>query len=220
VAFVSTLGASNANSFLSVATATTLLGELPVSAGITAWIALTATQKEQTLVAATMSINPLRYKGRVATAEQSLSWPRLIKIDGRQLASDDLPLDFEVAVAYMAAYLGSSGGYTAVAVNDGGATLLSTNQYDEVELGNGELRVKYKNQGDAPQTGIDYIPPFAMDILSRYILDASFNQPYVTRSSTARIDPYYANASFRPSRIRVAGDQVFPARGGWASNPL
>ena len=193
MAFVSTLGASNANSFLSVAAATTLLNELPVSAGITAWIALTATQKEQTLVAATMSINPLRYKGRVATAEQSLSWPRLIKIDGRQLASDDLPLDFEVAVAYMAAYLGSSGGYTAV---------------------------KYKDQGDVPQTGIDYIPPFAMDILSRYILDASFNQPYVTRSSTARIDPYYANASFRPSRIRVAGDQVFPARGGWGSNPL
>lgn len=220
MAFVSTLGASNANSFLSVAVATTLLGELPVSAGITAWLALSNTQKEQTLVAATMSINPLRYKGKVATAEQSLSWPRLIKIDGRQLASDDLPLDFEVAVAYMAAYLGSGGGYTAVAANDGGATLLSTNQYDEVELGNGALRVKYKDQGDVPQTGIDYIPPFAMDILSRYILDASFNQPYVTRSSTARIDPYYGNAAFRPNRIRFAGGQVFPARGGWGSNPL
>lgn len=220
MAFVSTLGASNANSFLSVASATTLLGELPASAGVTAWLALTTTQKEQTLVAATMSINSLRFKGRVATAEQSLSWPRLIKIDGRQLASDDLPLDFEVAVAYMAAYLGSSGGYTAVAENDGGATLLSTNQYDEVELGNGALRVKYKNQGDIPQTGIDYIPPFAMDILSRYILDPSFNQPYLTRPSTARIDPHYGNAAFRPNRIRVVGGQVFPSYGGWGSNPL
>lgn len=220
MAFVSTLGASNANSFLSVASATTLLGELPASAGVTAWLALTTTQKEQTLVAATMSINSLRFKGRVATAEQSLSWPRLIKIDGRQLASDDLPLDFEVAVAYMAAYLGSSGGYTAVAENDGGAALLSTNQYDEVELGNGALRVKYKNQGDIPQTGIDYIPPFAMDILSRYILDPSFNQPYLTRPSTARIDPYYGNAAFRPNRIRVVGGQVFPSYGGWGSNPL
>lgn len=220
MAFVSTLGASNANSFLSVANATTLLGELPVSAGITAWIALNTTQKEQTLVAATMTINPLKFKGRVATSEQSLSWPRFIKIDGRQLPSDDLPLDFEVAVAYMAAYLGSGGGYTAVAANDGGATLLSTNQYEEVELGDGALRVKYKNQGDIPQTGIDYIPPFAMDILYRYIVDPGFNQPYLTRSSTARVDPYYAGAAFRPSRIRVVGGQVFPARGGWGSNSL
>jgi len=220
VAFVSTLGASNANSFLSVANATTLLGELPVSAGITAWLALNTTQKEQTLVAATMTINPLKFKGRVATSEQSLSWPRLIKIDGRQLPSDDLPLDFEVAVAYMAAYLGSGGGYTAVAANDGGATLLSTNQYEEVELGDGALRVKYKNQGDIPQTGIDYIPPFAMDILYRYIVDPGFNQPYLTRSSTARVDPYYAGAAFRPSRIRVVGGQVFPARGRWGSNSL
>jgi hypothetical protein len=220
VAFVSTLGASDANSFLSVARATTLLGELPVSPGVTAWIALTNTQKEQSLVAATMSINPLRFKGTVATAEQSLSWPRQIKVDGRQLSLTELPLDFEVAVAYMAAYLGSGGGYTSVAANDGGSTLLSTNQYDEVELGNGALRVKYKNQGDIPQTGIDYIPPFAMDILSRYMNDPSFHQPYLTRSSTARIDPYYSNTAFRPSRIRVVGGQVFPARGGWGTNPL
>lgn len=220
MAFVSTLGASNANSFLSVASATNLLGELPPSPGITAWLALTTTQKEQTLVASTMSINSLRYKGRVATSDQSLSWPRLIKVDGRQLPTDDLPLDFEVAVAYMAAYLGTTGGYTAVATNDGGATLLSTNQYDEVELGDGALRVKYKDQGDVPQTGIDYIPPFAMDILSRYILDPSFNQPYLSRSSTARINPYYSNPAFMPNRIRVVGNQVFPATGGWASNPL
>lgn len=220
MAFVSTLGASNANSFLSVASATTLISELPVSGGITAWLALNTTQKEQALVAATMSVNSLRYKGTVATAEQSLAWPRLIKVDGRQLSSSELPLDFQIAVAYMAAYLGSSGGYTAVAENDGGATLLSTNQYEEVELGNGDLRVKYKNQGDTPQTGIGYIPPFAMDILSRYMMDPSFNQPYLSRSSTARIDPYYGNSAFRPSRIRVVGGQVFPARGGWGSNPL
>lgn len=219
MAFVSTLGAANANSFISVARATTLLGELPVSAGITAWLALNNTQKEQTLVAATMTINPFKWKGYVADAAQSLSWPRLIKIDGRQLATDELPIDFEIAVAYMAAFLGSGGGYTAVAANDGGATLRSTNQYDEVELGDGALRVKFK-QGDMPQTGVDYIPPFAMDILYRYMIDSSFHQPYVSRTSTARIDPYYGAGAFRPNRIRFAGGQVFPATGGWASNPL
>jgi hypothetical protein len=219
MAFVSTLGASDANSFLSVARASSLLGELPASAGITAWLALTTTQKEQSLVAATMTINPLKWKGYVADASQSLAWPRLIKVDGRQLPTDELPIDFEISVAYVAAFLGSSGGYTAVAANDGGASLRSTNQYDEVELGDGALRVKFK-QGDIPQTGVDYIPPFAMDILQRYITDPSFHQPYVSRTSTARIDPYYGGNGFRPRRIRFAGGQVFPATGGWYSNPL
>lgn len=220
MAFVSTLGASNANSFLSVADATNLLSELPASPGITAWLALTTTQKEQTLVAATMTINPLKFKGRVATEDQSLSWPRLIKVDGRQLSSDNLPLDFEVAVAYMAAYLGSAGGYTAVAENDGGASLLSTNQYEEVDLGNSSLRVKYKNQSGVPQTGINYVPPFVMDILHRYMMDSSFSQPYLSRPSTAKINPYSGSAAFRPNQIRTVGGQVFPSSGGWYSNPL
>jgi hypothetical protein len=219
MAFVSTIGASDANSFLSVARASTLLGELPASAGITAWLALTTTQKEQTLVAASMTINPLKWKGTVATQEQSLAWPRRMKIDGRVLPYDELPIDFEIAVAYMAGFLGSGGGYTAVAVNDGGASLRDTNQYEEVELGDGALRVKFKG-GDAPQTGMDYIPPFSMDILSRYAIDSSFNQPYVTRDSVARLDPYYGNSAFRPNRIRVVGSQIYPSYGGWASNPL
>lgn len=218
MAFVSTLGAEDANSFLSVARATTLLGDLPVSAGITAWMALSDTQKQQTLVAATLTINPLKWKGVAATSTQSLSWPRLINADGRQLPTDELPIDFEIAVAYMAAFLGSGGGYTAVSANDGGASLLSTNQYQEVNLGDGALQVKFKG-GDAPQTGVDYIPPFAMDILHRYMVDPSFNQPIVTRRSAARIDPYYGGL-YSPRRIRFANGQVFPATGGWASNPL
>lgn len=219
MAFVSTLGSSTANSFLSVARAVSLLGEIPASAGVTAWLALGNTPKEQTLVAATMTINPLKWKGVVATQDQSLSWPRIIKVDGRQLPTDSLPIDFEIAVAYMAAFLGSGGGYTAVAVDDGGASLRSNNQYEEVELGDGALRVKFK-QGDNPQTGIDYIPPFSMDILYRYMVDASFNQPYVSRDSVAKVDLYYGNSAFRPNRIRVVGGQVFPSYGGWASRPF
>jgi hypothetical protein len=63
MAFVSTLGAPDANSYLSVAKATTLLSELPASTGVSSWLALTNTQKEQSLVAATMAINPLHWKG-------------------------------------------------------------------------------------------------------------------------------------------------------------
>ena len=220
MAFVSTLGADNANSFISVARATSLLGELPASPGITAWLALTDGAKQQTLVAATMSVNPLKWKGAVATSEQSLAWPRLIKIDGRMLPNDELPLDFEIAVAYMAAFLSTNGGYTGIAAdNDGGVTLRQNDQYSEVEMGSGALRVKYKDDKSL-QSGFDFIPPFTMDILSKYIIDSSFNQPVVTRRSVARIDPYYAAGAFRGSRIRFSGGQVFPVYGGWASNPL
>lgn len=220
MAFVSTLGADNANSFISVARATSILQDLPTSPGILTWLDLTETQQEQTLVAATMSINPLKWKGFVSTSEQSLAWPRRIKIDGRMLSAEDLPLDFEVAVAYMAAFLSTNGGYTGIAADsDGGVTLRQNDQYSEVELGSGALRVKFK-EDDSLQSGFEYIPPFAMDILSKYIIDSSFNQPYVTRDSTARVNPYYGAAAYSGSRIRVSGGRVFPAYGGWASNPL
>lgn len=219
MAFVSTLGASDANSFVSVARASSLLTELPDSPGVVSWLALTTAQKEKTLVAATMTINPLRWKGFIATADQSLAWPRKIKIDGRRLPIDELPLDFEYAVSYMAAFLTTTGGYTGIPTgNDGGVELKQNNQYEEVELGSGALRVKFKDE-DQGQSGFEYIPPFVMDILSKYIIDSSFNQPYVSRTSTARITPFYSGAAYG-RRIRIAGGMVFPAYGGWASNPL
>lgn len=219
MAFVSTLGANNQNSFISVSRANSLLAELPDSPGVISWLALTDAQKEKTLVAATMTINPLRWKGFVATPTQSLAWPRRIKVDGRRLPIDELPLDLEYAVAYMAAFLTTSGGYTGIQTgNDGGLQLQQNNQYEEVELGSGALRVKFKDE-DQGQSGFEYIPPFVMDILSKYIIDSSFNQSYVSRTSSARITPFYSGAAYG-RRIRVAGGAVFPVYGGWYSNPL
>lgn len=223
MAFVSTLGAVDANSFISVARATSLLEGLPASPGIESWLLLSDSEKEQTLVAASMSINPLKWKGAPASRSQSLAWPRVIKVDGRFLDRDALPLDFEIAVAYMGAFLTTSGGYTGIgADNDGGVTLRQNEQYEEVNLGSSSLQVKYRDR-ESVQSGFDFIPPFAMDILSKYIVDASFNQPRVSKSSVARIDAFYAGGAFRGrggSRIRFSGGQVFPAYGGWASNPL
>ncbi len=220
MAFVSTLGASDANSFISVARATSLLEGLPASPGIESWLALSNTEKEQTLVAASMSVNPLKWKGVASQGGQSLAWPRIIKIDGRFLDREALPLDFEIAVAYMAAFLTTNGGYTGIAAdNDGGVGLRQGEIYEEVNLGSSSLEVKYRDRTSA-QSGFEYIPPFAMDILSKYIIDSSFNQPKVTKGSVAHIDPFYGAGAFRGRRIRFSGGQVFPAYGGWASNPL
>lgn len=220
MAFDSTLGASNATSFVSVARATSLLSDLPQSPGIASWLALNTTQKEQTLVAATMTINPLKWKGTIKDPSQSLAWPRYISIDGRMLSIDELPLDFEIAVSYMAAFLTTTGGYTGIdSENDGGVSLREDEQYDEVNLGGGALQIKYRDR-DSMQSGFEFIPPFAMDILSKYIIDSSFHQSTLTKSSVARIDRYYASSAFRGRRISFSGGKVFPVYGGWASNPL
>lgn len=219
MAFVSTLGAADANSYLSVARAVLLAGDLPASDGLNAWLSLTTANKEKTLVASTLVINSLRWKGRPLTQDQSLAWPRQIAVDSRVLSTEELPLDFEFAVVYMAAFLGQNGGYTAVAQNDGGAALRATNQYDEVELGDGALRVKFKTD-DSLQSGFEYIPPFSMDILRKYIIDENFSQPYFLKTSNARVNRYRGVGAFQPSRVRVSNGQIFPAYGGWASNPL
>lgn len=218
MALVSTLGASDANSFLSVARATALLSDLPTSEGITSWLALSDAQKEKTLIAATMSVNPINWKGRPTAGDQSLAWPRIIRVDHFYLPTDELPVDFEIGVAYMAAFLGSSGGYTAVTDADGGNTMKQNDQYDEVELGNGALRVKFK-QSETLQSGIQYIPPFSMDIFSRYSLSSDFSQPTVMRRGPANINPYAPFAP-RQSNTRFVNGQVYPRSGGWYSNPL
>ena len=219
MAFVSTLGAADANSFLSVERASALLQDLPPSAGVSSWLGLTTTQKEQTLVAATMAINPLHWKGNPVNGTQSLSWPRVIAADHFYRPTDELPIDFEIGVAYMAAFLGINGGYTGIADADGGSKLRRNSEYDEIELGRSDLRVKF-NRDNSVQTGQLFIPPFSMDIFSRYMIRGDFYQPRVRRESTARINVYGRRPAYQPSRIRVVNGQVWPAYGGWASNPL
>lgn len=219
MAFVSTLGASDANSLLSVERATALLQDLPPSYGVSAWLTLTDTQKQQTLVAATMAINPLHWKGHPANSTQSLAWPRVIAADHFYQPTDQLPIDFEIGVAYMAAFLGINGGYTGISSLDGGVKRRNNSEYDEIELGRSDLRVKF-NRDNTVQTGQLFIPPFSMDIFSRYMIRGGFYQPRVRRESTARINVYGRGLTYRQSRIRIVDGQVWPAYGGWESNPL
>lgn len=216
MAFVSTLGAPDANSLLSVEEATDLLGDIPPSSGIEDWLALSNTQKEQTLVAATMAINPLSWKGQPATREQSLAWPRLLVADYCYTQVDSLPLDFKMGIAYMAAFLGIEGGYTAINDSDGGSKRLKNSEYEEVELGNGDLRVKFDKSGKV-QTGALFIPPYSMDIFVRYMIRGDFNQPRVRRESTARIGYRGFLNKSKPSGVRMINGQLWPYGGSWSS---
>jgi len=216
MAFVSTLGASDATSYLSVARASTLLSELPASTGVTTWLALTTTQKEQSLVAATMAINPLQWRGQPSSVEQSLAWPRRIVADYYFAPDDELPIDFEVGVAYMAAFLGSNGGYTGIADLDGGAKRYKNSEYEEVELGDGDLRVKFRTDSMS-QTGALFIPPFSMDIFAKYMIRGDFYQPKVRRESTARVGYRGYVTRQKPSGVRYINGQLYPYGGSWSS---
>ena len=218
MAFVSTLGAADANSYLSVARATTLLSELPASTGVSTWLTLTTTQKEQSLVAATMSINPLHWKGQPATSEQSLAWPRRVAADYYYAPQDELPVDFEIGVAYMAAFLGTNGGYTGISSTDGGATRYKNSEYDEVTLGGTSegLTVKF-NKDQMSQTGMLFIPPFSMDIFARYMIRGDFYQPKVRRESTARVGYRGFVSGQRPSGVRYINGQLWPYGGSWSN---
>lgn len=218
MAFVSTLGASDANSYLSVAEATTLLSELPASAGVTAWLSLTTTEKEQSLVAATMAINPLHWKGQPASSDQSLAWPRRIVADYYFAPEDELPIDFKIGIAYMAAFLGTNGGYTGISSDDGGATRYKNSEYSEVTLGGTSegLTVKF-NKDQMSQTGMLFIPPFSMDIFAKYMIRGDFYQPKVRRESTARVGYRGFVTRQRPSGVRYINGQLWPYGGSWSN---
>lgn len=218
MAFVSTLGAPDANSYLSVAEATALLQDLPPSVGIQQWLALTNTQKQQTLVNATMAINPLQWKGRPASPEQSLAWPRLMIADYYYSQIDELPLDFKTGVAYMAAFLGINGGYTGIKDADGGSKRQKNSEYEEVELGSGDLRVKFDKSYNA-QTGALFIPPYSMDIFTKYMIRGDFYQPKVRREATARVGYRGFVTRQKPSGVRMINGQLYPYGGSWNNRP-
>jgi hypothetical protein len=187
MAFVSTLGAPDQNSLLSVDEATSLLGDLPQSEGIVAWLGFSVETKQRTLIAASLIANSMKWKGRPLSSSQGLAWPRRIVVDCFvQQMDSGLPGDFRAAIAYLAAFLGEDGGYMALSTDDGGAERLGNADFEEVNLGSGALQIKY---GDTSKqlSGITVIPPFSMDIFSRYMVSASFSQPRVVIESNARI---------------------------------
>jgi len=96
----------NANSYVSVADATTYLAaNIHVSA---AWVALSTEQKENLLIWATRELdNRVDWKGSKTDPESSLRWPRVgvFDRDGNLIADDVIPKQLKDAVCELARYL-------------------------------------------------------------------------------------------------------------------
>lgn len=92
---VATAGASNANSYLTVAGADSIANGM---IGTLGWSSATSDDKARALITATNGLETLGWTGTRTSATQALSWPRTEASCGdKTIASDDVPREIELA---------------------------------------------------------------------------------------------------------------------------
>ena len=92
---VATAGASNANSYLSVAGADAIAAGM---IGDLAWTTATSDNKARALITATNGLETLEWTGERSTTTQALAWPRTDASCGdKVIADDDIPREIELA---------------------------------------------------------------------------------------------------------------------------
>jgi hypothetical protein len=219
MAFDSTLSGPNANSNLSIARAEELLEALPQSDGIAAWLTFTDEEKGKTLTAATLVMDSQEWRGSKCRCEQNLSFPRLIQ---NCSTCDDancnkIPYKIELATAYLAAYIGPSGGFMGVAENDGiGALGIDgLDPFSEVQIG--PLKVKMKDQGTndkslASLTGS--LPPFVAELIRPYLSGGMDGEIMMDSPSVARFQRR-RNYGSNYTGFYDIGATVRPRSGNW-----
>jgi hypothetical protein len=216
MAFDATLGGESSNSLISVADATAIAGDLPQTEGIVAWLGLISGDKEKTLVASSLTFQGLRWKGKLCNEKQALCFPRFIDGPSVYATCEKIPYEVLTACVFLAAFIGSSGGYLAIGEEGGPVQTVGTNPfpglspddlagYEEVELGKGAIRFKLDTKRE-PQA-LDFLPPFSMNLISRFVISGSGIQS----SSFSRATNYgaapYANLG-RGYRWREVGGGI------------
>lgn len=92
---VATAGASNANSYLTIAGADSIANGM---IGALAWASATSDNKARALITATNGLETLRYIGERSSTTQALSWPRTNAACGDKAPDDnDIPRELELA---------------------------------------------------------------------------------------------------------------------------
>lgn len=184
--FDSTIGGNAATSYLSVADAIAILQSLPQSGGVTAWLALTEQQQQQSLTGATMVLDPLNWKGAVCSCEQRLSWPRQLAGCGCPVSScGAIPFDIQLACAYLASDVGAAGGgYVGSAGSTGGASG-GLEDYSKVTIGPITVEMKPDAANTSSGSNFDRLPAFVADLLKTYLHGTGgLSQVCLTRGST------------------------------------
>jgi hypothetical protein len=112
ITIIATAGASDANSYITLADAEVYF---ETRVGSTVWDNATDEQKKALLVNGTRQLDQnFRWNGSIASDTQSLRWPRTdaYNCDGEEQASDTIPVDIENATCEMALFVGETTGGT------------------------------------------------------------------------------------------------------------
>lgn len=141
MALIATVGGANANSYLSVADADTLMGER--TGDTSAWDGADIPDKEKALISATRRLDQENFQGCKTSNAQSLKWPRFDTYDddSRLYASDALPASIRHATAELAFVL----------IND--PTLLDDTGlegFDSLSVGDSSFTPKTRQAGTLP----------------------------------------------------------------------
>ena len=138
-----TVGGANANSYLTLAAAQTLIDGFVEDDDVVAWGTATTDQKNRALVSATQRLDRERFLGAKATDTQALQWPRTgvrkpdtyintyavgfpFRITTDYFTDTEIPTQVQYAQAVLAVYLNS---------NKDGLALTGLEDYKSVSIG-------------------------------------------------------------------------------------
>ena len=159
---MATIGAANANSYLTVTAANEIIEGLIEDDDVAAWASATADQKHRALYTAALRVDRERFLGARATDTQSMQWPRTgvrkpdtyintysvgfpFRVSTDYFTDTEIPDQIDKAQAILAAYLHN---------NKAGLGLSGLEDYRRVGVGG--IAVEPTTQG---QVGADRVPP-------------------------------------------------------------
>jgi hypothetical protein len=177
IAIVATIGAADANSYLTLAAAQLIIDGFVQDADVTAWASATTDQKNRALFSATQRLDRERFLGARATDTQALQWPRTgvrkpdtyvntyavgfpFRITTDYYTDTEIPQQVQYAQVVLATYLNN---------NPDGIGLSGLEDYKNVKIGSIDVT---PNLGYGA-VGADKIPP----IVERYLTGLRISGP-------------------------------------------
>ena len=162
ISIVATVGAANANSYITLAEAQDVVDGLIDDDDVTAWDAATTDQKNRALYTATLRIDRERFLGARATDTQALQWPRTgvkrpdtyvnnyllgfpYRITTSYFTETEIPSQIKSAQVYLSVYLVN---------NKSGLNLSGLEDYKSIKVGDIDITPTMYGA-----VGADRVPP-------------------------------------------------------------
>ena len=177
IALDATVGGANANSYLTLAEAESIIEGLVEDSDVEAWGSATTDQKNRALYTAAQRLDRERFLGARATDTQSMQWPRTgvrkpdtyintyavgfpFRITTDYYTETEIPDQVQRSQVFLAVYLNN---------NPDGIGLSGLEDYRQVQVGSLSVTPNLGGSG----TGADKIPP----IVERYLTGLRISGP-------------------------------------------